>query len=110
MSWKEHQDDTLHFVSAPAVFQGPIAFQSDQAIFAAYNVEGQVQILRYARHGGVTRIARFGVGEDGEGIPATVTGLAWDAERRALWAASPELGLIELTEPRPAAKPKVLPS
>jgi hypothetical protein len=81
---------------------GPIAFQNDQVIFAAYNVEGQVRILRHARHGGITRIARFGVGEDWKGIPATVTGLAWDEERRVLWAASPELGLIKLTEPAAA--------
>ncbi len=110
VSWKEHEDETKHFVSPPAVFQGPIAFQSDQAIFAAYNVDGQARILRYVRSGGVTRIARFGVGEDWQGVPATVTGLAWDAERRVLWAASPELGLLKLTEPRAPAKPRALPS
>jgi hypothetical protein len=79
---------------------GPIAFQNERVIFAAYNVEGQVNVLRHVRNGSFTRIARFGLGEDWTGIPATVTGIAWDDERRALWAASPELGLLKLAEPR----------
>jgi hypothetical protein len=100
VSWKKNTDDeTKDFESPPGVFWGPIALQGDQGIFAAYNVEGQVRILHHIRNGGATRIARFGVGEDWEGVPATVTGLAWDEERRVLWAASPELGLIKLTEP-----------
>jgi hypothetical protein len=106
VSWEEHEDEDEHFDSPPGVFYGPIAFQSEGVIFAAYNVEGQVRVLRHVRHGGVTRIARFGVGEDWEGIPATVTGLAWDDERRVLWAASPELGLIRLTEPSAAERKK----
>jgi hypothetical protein len=100
VSWKKNtEDETKDFDSPPGVFWGPIALQGDEGIFAAYNVEGQVRILHHVRGGGATRIARLGVGEDWEGVPATVTGLAWDEERRVLWAASPELGLIKLTEP-----------
>ena len=99
VSWEQNEDDTRHFESVPAVFHGPIAFGGDDVIFAAYNVEGQVNVLRHVRRGGVTRIARFGLGDDWEGTEATVTGLAWDEERRLLWAASPELGLIKLTAP-----------
>ena len=115
VSWERGEDETetenseeRTFVMLPGVFMGPIAFQNDHVIFAAYNVEGQVRILRHARNGGITRIARFGVGDDWTtGVPATVTGLAWDEERRVLWAASPELGLIKLTEP--AARDTKLP-
>lgn len=100
VSWEqkdEDEDDGTE--SPPGVFQGPTAFQNERVLFAAYNVDGQVRILRHVRGAGITRIARFGVGEDWTGIPATVTALAWDEERRTLWAASPELGLIRLTEP-----------
>ncbi len=106
VSWEKPEEGDSNFESPPSVFQGPIALQDDRVIFAAYNVEGQVRILRHVRKGGVTRIARFGVGDDWvSGTDATVTGLAWDSERRALWAASPELGLIKLTEPAKAAIP-----
>lgn len=108
VSWEKDEEDAHHFASPPSVFQGPIALQDDRVIFAAYNVEGQVRVLRHVREGGVTRIARFGVADDWvSGSPATITGLAWDRERRALWAASPELGLIKLTEP---AKRATLPN
>lgn len=99
VSWEENEDDSRHFETPPAVFQGPIAFQSGSVIFAAYNVEGQVNVLRYVRGGGVTRVARFGLDDASEGTPVTVTGLAWDEARRTLWAASPELGLLRLKEP-----------
>ena len=105
-----HRDVTQHFEIPPVVFQGPIAFQGERILFAAYNVEGQVNLLRFVRGGGVTRIARFGLDDAREGTPATVTGLAWDEERRALWAASPELGLLRLTEPKAAKKKPILPS
>lgn len=104
VSWEENEDDSKHFELPPTVFEGPLAFGSERVLFAAYNVEGQVRILRYERNVGVTCIARFGVGDDWEGVPATVTSLAWDASRRSLWAASPELGLIEMTEPSEQAK------
>jgi len=104
VSWEDDEDESKHFQSPPAVFYGPIAFQSERVIFAAYNVEGQVRVLRHERDGGVTRIARFGVGDDWEGTAATVTALAWDESRETLWAASPELGLIALTEPSASAK------
>jgi hypothetical protein len=104
VSWEADKDEGNSFVSPPGVFMGPIAFQNERVIFAAYNVEGQVNVLRHARNGGLTRIARFGVGEDWTGVAATVTGIAWDEERRALWAASPELGLIKLSEPRKAGR------
>ena len=105
VSWEPENEDGDHsFESAPGVFMGPIAFQNERVIFAAYNVEGQVNVLRYVRNGAFTRIARFGLDDAFEGTEATVTGIAWDEERRALWAASPELGLIKLTEPRPEAK------
>ncbi len=103
VSWEpEDEDESLSFESPPGVFMGPIALQNERVIFAAYNVEGQVNVLRHVRDGGVTRIARFGLDDEWNGTEATVTGLAWDEERSALWAASPELGLIKLTEPRPA--------
>ena len=98
-SWEDGDEDgDSSFEMAPGVFMGPIAFASEREIFAAYNVEGQVNVLRHVRNGSFTRIARFGLDDAWEGTPATVTGLAWDEERRALWAASPELGLIKLTE------------
>jgi hypothetical protein len=100
VSWEEDEDDGHSFKSGPGVFQGPIAFQNERVIFCAYNVEGRVSVLRWERDGSFTRIARFGMHDDFvEGTPATVTALAWDEERRVLWAASPELGLIKLTEP-----------
>jgi len=103
VSWEgDEENDRNTFDLPPGVMRGPIAFQDPRAMFAAYNVEGQVNVLRWVRDGSFTRIARFGLGEDWEGTPATVTGLAWDQERRALWAASPELGLIEIQEPHGA--------
>ena len=83
----------------PAVFHGPVAFRSDKEIFAAYNVEGQVNVRRHIRGQGVTRIARYGLDDTWQGTEATVTSIAWDEERRTLWAASPELGLMALTQP-----------
>jgi hypothetical protein len=99
VSWEEEKDEHHSFDMAPGVFQGPIAFQNERVIFGAYNVEGQVNVLRWVRNGSFTRIARFGLDDEWKGTEATVTGIAWDEERRALWAASPELGLIKLTEP-----------
>ncbi len=101
VSWHEENEDEDHtFEDPPGVFRGPIALQNDHAVFAAYNLEGQANVLRHVRgEAGITRIARLGLGEDYSGKPAWITGLAWDEERRALWAASPELGLIELQEP-----------
>lgn len=99
VSWEEEKDEEDSFAMAPGVFQGPIAFQNEGVIFAAYNVEGQVNVLRWVRNGSFTRIARFGLNDAWEGTEATVTQIAWDEERHALWAASPELGLIKLTEP-----------
>ena len=110
-SWEEEEEDgPCSFASAPGVFMGPIAFQSERVIFAAYNVEGKVNVLRHERNGSFTRIARFGLDDAWEGTEATVTALAWDSERRALWAASPELGLIKLTDPRGAGGKKVAPN
>jgi hypothetical protein len=110
VSWdEENEEEHVSFESAPGVFQGPVAFQSERVIYAAYNVEGQVNVLRHGRDGGFARIARFGLSDEWKGTEATVTGIAWDDERHALWAASPELGLIKLTEP-PRAGAKVAPS
>jgi hypothetical protein len=81
------------------VFQGPIAFQTESVIIGAYNVAGQVHVLRWERGGSFTRIARFGLDDDWKGTEVTVTSIAWDDERRALWVASPELGLLKLEEP-----------
>jgi len=103
VTWEENEDESRHFDSPPAVFHGPLAFESDTVVYAAYNVEGLVNVLRHVRGGGVTRIARFGVDDNWEGVPATVTQIAWDSERRVLWAASPELGLIKLTAPAGAS-------
>ncbi len=101
VSWDQGDDEGYHtFKMPPGVMRGPIAFQNEGAMFAAYNLEGQANVLRHVRgEAGITRIARLGLGEDYSGTPAWITGLAWDEERRALWAASPELGLIELKEP-----------
>jgi hypothetical protein len=102
VSWEEEDDDddeSLSFEHPPGVFLGPIVFQSERVIFGAHNIEGRVDVLRWARNGSFTRIARLGLDDDWKGTEATVTGIAWDDERRALWAASPELGLIKLTEP-----------
>lgn len=98
VSWEEAEEDGGHFETPPCIFGGPIAFAGDGVLIAAYNVEGKVNVLRHVRGGGATRIARFGRDDNWKGTAATVTGLAWDDERRALWVASPELGLIELTE------------
>jgi hypothetical protein len=111
VSWRapKDEDDDPHFSHPRAVFFGPLAFQSADVVYAAYNVEGQVNVLRWVKGGGVTRIARFGLDDTWEGTPATVTGLAWDEARRALWAASPELGLIRLHAPG-AARPQKVPA
>jgi hypothetical protein len=101
MSWEpEDEDGSLSFESAPGVFMGPVAFQNERVIFGAYNVEGKVNVLRYVRNGSFTRIARLGLDDEWKGTEATVTAIAWDDERRALWLASPELGLVKLAEPR----------
>ncbi len=114
VSWRppKGEDDDPSFTDAPAVFFGPLALQSAEVVYAAYNVEGQVNVLRWVKDGGVTRIARFGLDDAWEGTPATVTGIAWDGARRALWVASPELGLIRLHAPgaaRPQKAPAVAP-
>ena len=100
VSWEEEEEDgDSTFESPPGVFQGPIAFQSERVIIGAYNVEGQVHVLRWERGGSFTRIARFGLDDDWKGTEVTVTSIAWDDERRALWVASPELGLLKVEEP-----------
>jgi hypothetical protein len=103
VSWEEENEDGDNsFEMPPGVLRGPIAFQNERVIFAAYNAEGRVNVLRHARNGSFARIARFGLSDEWTGTEATVTGIAWDDERRVLWAASPELGLIKLAEPRVA--------
>ncbi len=100
VSWEEEDESGDNsFKDPPGVFQGPIAFQNERVIFGAYNVEGRVDVLRWERGGSFTRIARFGLDDEWRGTEATVTAIAWDDERRTLWAASPELGLLALTEP-----------
>ena len=70
VSWEEeNEDEDRSFESPPGVFMGPIAFQNERVIFAAYNVEGQVNVLRYVRNGRFARIARFGLDEDWTGDP-----------------------------------------
>jgi hypothetical protein len=99
LSWKPEEEGWRDLSIPPAVFHGPLAFRSDKEIFAAYNIEGQVNVRRHLRGQGVTRIARYGLDDQWQGTEATVTSIAWDEERRTLWAASPELGLMALTEP-----------
>ena len=100
LSWEPGEEEGWRdFALIPAVFMGPVTFRSDKEIFAAYNVEGQVNLRRHVRGQGVTRIARYGLDDKWEGTEATVTSIAWDQERHTLWAASPELGLMALTQP-----------
>jgi hypothetical protein len=69
VSWRAPKDDDDHrqFTEAPAVFFGPLAFQSADLVYAAHNVDGRVDVLRWVRDGGVTRIARFGFDDTWKG-------------------------------------------
>ena len=90
LSWEPEEEGWRELHLPPAVFHGPVAVRSDKEIFAAYNIEGQVNVRRHVRgQEVVTRIARYGLDDQWEGTEATVTSIAWDEERRTLWAASP---------------------
>jgi hypothetical protein len=103
ISWAPEPDDALpRFEHVPGFFPaGPLTFASETVLLGAYNTEGQVNILRHERGRGVTRVARLGLDDDGKGEAARVTSIAWDDARRVLWAASPELGLVQVREPAP---------
>ncbi len=67
----------------------------EAAVFGATRRRGAASIVRVDEDGDAVVIADFG--SDG-GTPE-VTGLAWDASRQILWAASPQMGLVTCTAP-----------
>jgi hypothetical protein len=68
---------------------------SDAALFGATRRAGLTSILRVDAAGDALRVADFG----SDAGPPELTGLAWDASRQILWAASPQMGLVTCTAP-----------
>lgn len=94
VSWAEDAD----FELCEGLMWGPIAFHGDDALFCAYSVEEKGAIDRLTRQGIATRITEI-AGEWAPGFELTITALAWDASRRTLWGASPQVGWIMAKEP-----------
>lgn len=103
VSWGEGQG----FEHCDGLMGGPIAFQGDDAIVCAYSVETTIRVSRTTRQGETTCLAEI---ETAWSPDATLTldAIAWDASRRALWGASPQLGLLVLRELQNGAKSKGL--
>jgi hypothetical protein len=78
---------------------GPLEFEgtaSDAPLFGALVQADTATIARVDATGTAIRIADFG--SDGDVVPQ-LTSLSWDASRRMLWAASPQMGLVTCVAP-----------
>jgi hypothetical protein len=87
---------------------GPVAFEGaagDAALFGAARSAGYASIIRVDREGAALRIADFG--SDGGPAPG-ISDLAWDASRRILWGASPQMGIVTCTAPGAKGAKKTL--
>jgi hypothetical protein len=85
--------------SEPLGAAGPVEFQgesSDAALLGASRYARYASIVRVDREGAALRIADFG----SDDAPAPeITCLSWDASRRVVWGASPQMGIVRCTEP-----------
>jgi hypothetical protein len=74
-------------------FQGP---GEDAPLLGVRKEAGYVSIVRVDGAGAAMRVADFG----SDDAPAPdITDIAWDASRRLVWGASPQMGLVRCTEP-----------
>ena len=105
VSWDSRQDlfESCEFPSG-----GPVAFHSGAALFATYHDDVGASILRLPRGGAAERIAQISDEDEHAAVAPRIEALAWDASRRALWAASPQVGLLQSSEPGGDRKNRVL--
>ena len=78
---------------------GPVAFEghdSDAALFGACMAPKKTWISRIPAAGPAEVLLRLTAEE---GRPPELVSLAWDEERRKLWGASPDTGLVGAFEP-----------
>src|SRR5262249_13826778 len=91
----------------PLAGAGPVEFEgssSDAALFGTTHAAGFVSIIRVDQEGAAVRIADFG---SDAGPRPDLTALSWDATRKTLWGASPQMGLISCAAPSAKGKKKV---
>jgi hypothetical protein len=91
--------DDAPFVAIPSLAAGPLEFEgttSDAPVFGVVHLAGTATIVRVDLDGDAIRIADFG--SDG-GVAPAITALSWDAPRRTLWGASPQMGLVTCVAP-----------
>jgi hypothetical protein len=77
---------------------GPIELEgasSDAALFGAIRTPTVAAILRIDPAGAAIRVAEF----ESDGPVPELTALSWDAQRRKLWGASPQMGIVTCTAP-----------
>ncbi len=83
---------------------GPIAFHgstADSALFGAVWSKDVCAIDRVDANGEVQRIAEIGAND---AAAPRIAAMVWDRSRRALWAASPQAGILKSEEPRGKGK------
>jgi hypothetical protein len=91
--------DEAPFVAVEPLAGGPLEFEgtsSNAPLFGVVHQAGAATIVRMGEGGDAIRIADFG--SDG-GVAPGITALSWDAPRRTLWAASPQMGLVTCVAP-----------
>ncbi len=79
---------------------GPIELEgtsSDAALFGAVHSGGAASIVRVDAAGVAVLVAEFG--SDAPSLSPEIRALSWDASRRTLWGASPQMGLVTCTAP-----------
>lgn len=90
---------TPFVLSEPLAKAGPIEFagaSSDAALFGATNGAEGISLLRVDAAGDAVLIAELGADN---GPPPALVALGWDASRRVLWGASPQVGIVSCTAP-----------
>jgi hypothetical protein len=116
----DHDDEDFKLVDG-FYGGGELAIAPDGTLFISQQRdEDHAEIYRVTRADEVTRIAEItrdppmGPLPEPEDpdimvpLPQVITGMAWDATRRALFVAAPELGLLAVKEPGEKGKKRIL--